>query len=642
MPAKNTPAHGREPRASLAGALALLWIIWAVLGAWREVHAQRYLELGYPYLAIVAIGQVCLRGLPWLLAGVPLAVLLVRLVRDRRWVAPVLLSWPLPALALPHLTEWNVALRAPVPAQWLRAVILGGILVGGVAAGVGLGLLLSRWRPAGRACARLAGVLQSGAEALRTRRAARIFGRRVVWGIAVLAAVAGLTLPSIARPSADGRSSIVIVLIDTLRADHLGCYGYDRDTSPNVDRWAAGSTVFDACIAQASWTVPSVASIFTSLYPSVHRTGSGLAERRTIRDGRVVMVPAPPGAPQTGSALPAGFVTLAEACRAAGYRTAGFVANGLVSVAQGYAQGFETYGIMNDRRITPRAREWLGKRGQRPFLLYLHYMAPHAPYNPPAQFNRFPAESRPLDLRNAALRDSINFVGSRALSPRELTSLINAYDGEILYADSQVEQILAALAELGLAERTVVVLTADHGEEFLDHGWIWHSSTHLYEELIRVPLIVDLPGDAGRPRRVPQPVMHIDLAPTLLALAGLDPPAQMQGRSLAALLRDEPLPARCALSETIDWGWQQAIRADSLKLIYDREGGRIELYNLASDPREQMPINDPTATWGRTLMDSLDAQLARNLGHIDPDLLGRRGGVSAEARERLRSLGYIQ
>jgi len=637
-----TSSHGQPSRASLAGALALLWVIWAGLSVWRDLHAQRYLELGYPYLTLVTIAQVCLRGLPYLLVGIPLVVLALRLLRDRRYVAAVLLGVAMLILALPRLPELNVALRASLPAQWLRAAALGGILLGALAVGVGLGLLICRWSVTGGLCAWVAQALRTGAEALRARRIARIAGQRAVWGAAALAALAGLALPSVTRPNPAGRPSLVIVLIDTLRADHLGCYGYDRDTSPNVDRWAAGSTLFSRCIAQASWTAPSVASLFTSLYPTVHRTGSGLEERRVICNGQVVMMPAPASAPEISAELPPGFVTFAEVCREAGYRTAAYVANGIIAATQGYGQGFETYLIMNDRKVTQHARQWLREGGQRPFLLYLHYMAPHAPYNPPAAFNRFPADAPPLDLLNAALRDSINFVGSRTLTPQEVANLINPYDGEILFADHQVQQILDSLAELDLTDRTVVVLTADHGEEFLDHGWIWHSSTHLYEELIHVPLIIDLPGDGHRGQQVPQVVRHIDLAPTLLELAGLDRPAEMQGRSLAALLRGESLPSRSALAETIDWGWQQAVRTDSLKLIHDREGGHVEFYDLVSDPREQQSLNYLDAAAGPALLDSLNAQHERNMTHIDPTAMGRPEKLSAEARERLRSLGYIQ
>jgi arylsulfatase A-like enzyme len=637
-----TSPRGQLQHASLAGALAWVWWIWAVLSTWRGLHAQRYLEFGFGYLAITALGQVCLRGLPYLVAGIPVVVLAARLVRQPRFLAPVVLGIPSVAWTIARLPELNIALRPSLPARWLRAGALSGALLAALAIAVVLGILLSRWRVSGRLCTRLAGAIRASIERLRVRRPARLLGRRAAWGAAVVAAVAGSILPSIARPAAAGRPSVVILLIDTLRADHLGCYGYDRDTSPNVDRWAAGATIFTAGIAQASWTAPSVASIFTSLHASVHRTGSGLEERREIRNGQVVMVPAPPSAPHISAELQPGLVTLAEVFREAGYRTAAFVANGIIAAKLGYAQGFETYTVMNDRQVTRRAGEWLRQHRRQPFLLYLHYMAPHAPYDPPDAFDRFPAERKPINVSDGAIRDSINFVGSRTLSPREVADLINPYDGEILFADSQVRQILDTLAELDLTSHTVVVLTADHGEEFLDHGWVWHSSTHLYEELVRVPLIVDLPGDADRGMHVPQVVMHIDLAPTLLELAGLHAPDEMQGRSLTPLLQGGTLPPRPALSETIDWGWKQAIRTDSLKLICDREGGGVEFYDLASDPREQRPLPGLQATPGRALLDSLDAQCARDAEHMDPGVVGVSERISPEVRERLRSLGYIR
>ncbi len=635
-----TPTRGKP--ASLAGVLALAWMIWTAFRAWHELHAQRYPELGYTHLAALSVQEAVVRGLPYLIVGVPLVILLMRLVRHPRGVAAVAICGPLVILAAALLPQLNVALRGSLPDRWLRAAVLGGATSVVLAIGLLLALVPGQRGTAGRLCTRFAAFLQARIGVLRDRGWARLLGRRALCGVAGLGAAAGLVWPVLSRPDAPRGPSVVILLIDTLRADHLGCYGYGRETSPNVDRWAAGATIFDAGIAQASWTKPSVASLFTSLYASVHRTGSGLEERREIRNGRVVMVPAPPGSPDVRAALPRGLVTLAEVFREAGYSTAAFLANGIVSAEEGYAQGFETYRITNDRQLTRQARAWLARRRKEAFFLYLHYMAPHAPYEPPEAFDRYSGGRRGIDIADSEIRDSINFVGSRRLSPEEVADLIDPYDGEILFADSQVQQILEELARLDLADRTVVILTADHGEEFVDHGWVWHSSAHLYEELVRVPLIIDLPGDTGSGRRVSQTVMQIDLAPTLFELAGLAVPAEMQGRSLAGLWRNETLPARAALTETIDWGWRQAIRSDSLKLIHDREASGLEYYDLRDDPREQRPNPPLQAPTARALLDSLEALHARNAGHLDPGLVGSSEGISAAERERLRSLGYIR
>lgn len=637
-----TPSPRRSKAASLAAFLALIWLIWAAFDTYRAILAQRYLELGFDHLAILAVRGVVLHLLPHLLIGVPALFLVLRLVRGRRTLSPALLSVIAYWIYAIQFGRLEALLEPVVTGRVPRLFLMGLLLLLAVAIGAVVGHLLARAPAPDRLATRIAARCDAIATGLRTRRLARIVGHRAWWPVVLVALILSQTLPLMTRPAQIRGPSVIIVLIDTLRSDHLGCYGYTRDTSPNIDRWAQEAIVFEQAIAQASWTKPSVASIFSGLYPTVHRTGGGWHVRREVRGDSLVMVPAPPEAPGTTAKLPPGVVTLAEVFREAGYRTVSFTANRLIGRDYNYGQGFETYRFCNDPHVTSNAIAWLEEHGREPFFLYLHYMAPHAPYDPPPEFDRFTTGEDPFDLPPGDLKDAINFTRTRTLTQEDVRDLVDQYDGEILFSDDQFARLLAKLEELDLRDQTIIALTADHGEEFLEHGMVWHESVHLYEELIHVPLIIDPPGAQVAGRRAAEPVMLIDLGPTLFEMAGLPVPAEMQGRSFAPLLRGDVFVAREVYSETIDWGFKQAIRADARKLILDRDTRDMELYDLVRDPGEGDPALDLPGQEIRALLDSLDAQYARNLQQLDPDALGFEMGISEVELERLRSLGYIQ
>ena len=636
------PAHPRSRPASLAAFLALIWLLWTGLDAYRAILAQRYLELGYTHLTMLALRGATLHMLPHLLLALPGTLLVLRLLRRRRTLAPALFGLLSFILYAANFGRIDTLLRAVMDGRITRLVSLGLILAAALGGGAALGHLLGRRGWPGRICARAAERIDAVSLALRSWRFARILGHRAMLLAALAGGILSLTLPLITRPADVRGPSVVILLIDTLRADHLGCYGYGRETSPNIDRWAGEAIVFDQAIAQASWTKPSVASLFTSLYPTVHRTGGGMHARREVRAGKIEMVPAPADAPGTSAKLPPGIVTIAEVFREAGYRTAGFIANALIGRDFRYGQGFETYAFGGDLQVTSGAMRWLERHGEEPFFLYLHYMAPHAPYDPPEAFDRFTAEGDLIDIQSGEMKDQINFTRTRTLSSDDVNNLIDQYDGEILFSDDQCARVLAELEKLGLRDQTVVILTSDHGEEFLEHGMVWHESIHLYDELVRIPLVIDLPGEDNAGRRTKAPIMQIDLGPTLFELAHLRTPAEMQGRSFAPLLRGEAYSAHAAYTETIDWGFKQAIRIGGRKLILDRDTGGMELFDLHCDPGERDPTLDLPGQELKALHDSLEAQYARNLGILDPEAMGLEMGLSEEQYERLRSLGYLQ
>jgi arylsulfatase A-like enzyme len=625
--------------ASLGAALSVLWTAWAAFHVAEILSANRYLEFGFTYLAALTARELVIEALPRLILGVPIAVLVMRLARSPRGLAQLLPACGMLILVWAFHPSINSFLRPLVPARSPRGLVIGFLAVAAAAAGAAMGRRLavrSRAWPFDL----LAGEITVWARTIRRLPPLRHAFRRWLAPAVVALALASLIVPVVLAPATPQGPSIVVILIDTLRADHLGCYGYERLTSPNIDRLAAGATLFENAIAQGSWTKPSVASIFTSLFPSVHATGSGTRLRRKVDGDRLVMVPAGDDAPATTGQLPMAVFTMAEAFREARYRTVGLVANSLVGPEDGYGQGFERYTTIDDVGLTAEARRWIASQGERPFLLYLHYMAPHAPYEPPREFDRFRRTGSSFQIHNSATKDSINFTRTLRPSDDDLRSLVDRYDGEILRADALVGEILTTLADVKRLDRTIIVVTSDHGEEFMEHGMVWHESIHLYEELVRVPLIASVPG-ARAGLRVSAPVMLIDLAPTLLDLALVPVPEEMQGRSFAPAFSAEAIEPQRTFVESLDWGHLAAVRDDSLKLIYNREAPSIELYDLRRDPRERNDLSKSREGARTGLVSALARRAELNREHGGRIPL-EMSALREDQKERLRSLGYIQ
>lgn len=456
--------------------------------------------------------------------------------------------------------------------------------------------------------------------------------------LAVLLAAVGCS----ARPA-----SVVVVVIDTLRADHLGAYGYPRPTSPNLDRLASTGYVFDSAIAQSSWTTPSVGSLFTSTYPSVH------------------------GAVTFTASLPPSLETLADVFRRRGYQTAGISANFVhVTRAKGFAAGFDSFAELkhapaageeplllgnvpaNAAEITDAALGWLERRGRGPFFLYLHYMDPHSSYQPPVEYRELfgaAGYAGPVDGSTEQIKRVAR--GEMPLGPDDRQRLIDLYDGEIAFADEQVGRLFRSLEESGAADDAYVVVLSDHGEEFLDHGRLFHGST-LYRESIRVPLIVRPPGGATDARRIRAVVGLVDVGPTLLALTGEPDARPTQGRSFAWLLEagaTAPWPGltfselfedRIVEARVYPKRHAAALVSERWTYLTLRAGGE-ELFDAEADPAQ---LENRAAAEGAAAAEAASA-LARHAAACE-DLsrgVAKAGGeLSAEERERLRALGYVQ
>jgi arylsulfatase A-like enzyme len=456
--------------------------------------------------------------------------------------------------------------------------------------------------------------------------------------------------------------SFVVVSVDTLRADHLGAYGYARDTSPQIDRFAARSRRYANAWAPAPWTLPSHAALLTGRDP----LELGIADLR--------------------SALPDGVSTLAEWLGRAGYATAAFVDSrprGFVGAERGFARGFDAFvheprrpgtAFRDDMAATvDAALEWLDARDRsRPFLLFLHTKSVHAkrthgwaldpaavaetdvPYEKPEPWrSRFlpggrtryawhdPADpavsgARYLERLNEQL--AAGRLASADVEAARIEELVALYDAGIAYVDEHFGRLLAGLAQRGLDRSTVVVLTADHGESFLERRLFLH--VQLGPETLRVPLIVHDPRDpAGTV--IETPVALADVAPTLVARAGLPVPPGLSGAELPAA-DGAPRPAAASLSyyHLVDGYLYEgfALRDGPWQLRLERWRGeaepRVALFDLRADPDERTPVvDDPERL--RAMRADLEARLAARAGAPTRSI-----ELGAETREELRALGY--
>ena len=375
--------------------------------------------------------------------------------------------------------------------------------------------------------------------------------------------------------------SFVLIVVDTLRSDRLHYAGYEKAESPAIDQLAGESTSFERAYATASWTIPSVASLFLSQLGFEHRM--------------VVF----------GSALRKDQVTLVEQLSAAGYETAGFVSNPLLDEASGFEKRFGTYEYMiypesDGMELTNRALGWLGslrrqeveEKRENPFFLYVHYMEPHLPYLCLTEDNTTcPEDPETLTKRL--------YGGSWKFSEKEKLLIHELYDLEVHHLDQVIQSLLSGLEALDLGE-TWVVFTSDHGELLGEDGRYTHGGT-LVEELIHVPLLIRNP----RPKSgsIDVPVSLIDVAPTILDLAGIELPASFRGRSLAGSLRGEELAPETILAElhrakpgafgaklndSLDPIDRLAVINGDSKVVL-RQDGAIAEFNLATDRKERSP-----------------------------------------------------
>ncbi len=367
--------------------------------------------------------------------------------------------------------------------------------------------------------------------------------------------------PSVTAKRKSEEKSVILIGIDTLRADHVSFYGYSRKTTPHIDSLARTGVVFENCLSVAPWTLPSFFSIVTSTYPSVHLYGTNVRGVGTslFKIANFWSV---------GTISPDYRIkTLAEILRGQGYYTAAFVNNPFLSTEFEFDRGFDEF-----NQYGPTAKEgieqilpWLEKHREEKFFLFFHIMDPH---------DRADASS---------LRQTASYFGDAGGSH----DTVFRYDSAIRFCDEQIGRLMGKLEETDLDQKTLLVVTADHGEEFSEHGETGHGHS-LYDEVLLVPLIFHLPGLAGEGTVSKERSSTLDIAPTILQILGLPAPSYYQGNGLISSDDGSAAPAQPLFAEGITFGHEKkAVFSEHYKLIYTTTLDKFELYDLRADPRER-------------------------------------------------------
>lgn len=429
--------------------------------------------------------------------------------------------------------------------------------------------------------------------------------------------------------------NVILIVIDALRADHLGCYGYKRDTSLNIDKFAKEGILFSSAFSHGSATRISIPSIFTSLYPGVH------------------------GVFQLAMPLADEFITLPQILEKKGYATAAFGGPTLVTFSN-FNQKFQFYyitphqerkNIIVAQHKTNKIINWLGQNYTHPFFLYIHSSV-HAPYNPPPPYDKIFYQEE-VDKETKLFIRTLKYeedIKDSHVNNFNLNYLLSQYDGKIRYVDEQIKVLLEELERLGLSKDTLVILTSDHGEGFLDHERLFHGYG-LYEELIHVPLIMRLPGIIPQNKVIPNLVRHVDILPTILDILNIQSNNIMQGINLLPCLREKDMPKLDAFSEiNFEGRHLTGIRTDKWKFIQAHDvmanTHSYELYDLENDPREINNLVEEkpkeASLFKARLRDYTFSCRKIRRSILGKDFIDKPVILDEETKEKLRSLGYIK
>lgn len=464
---------------------------------------------------------------------------------------------------------------------------------------------------------------------------------RWLWFRSVRSAASALVLFFVlgctGRGGSQDRPNVVFYMVDTLRADHLSCYGYGRATSPNMDAIAAEGVVFENAHAQSNWTQPSVASMITSLPPL---SFNDFSER-----------------------VPAAALTLAEVLKGEGYRTGGFTTTAAVAGFFGFNQGFDVYKESGDE-LSLRDRKmregplfdadtlfdmqlpWLrANAGEEPFFLYLHSVDPHSPLTPPDEFDVFgEAYDGPID---GTIENLKGYKDRADIADADFERLLALYDAEILYNDHILGKLVEELRALGVWDNTLIVIVSDHGQEFFDRGQHAHGHENLHEELTHVPLIMRLPATIPGGVRVPELVSGVDVMPTILGLLGIPAPDQVTGRDLRPLLESGGSVAAVDSFSFRAKGPRSlsALRTDQW-FLHANPKRDWELYRLAEEGRELREDHWPKlsaqerAEWEERIKPRMRRRLDTET-YFRGDGAAENEAMPDDIKDRLQGLGYL-
>jgi arylsulfatase A-like enzyme len=468
---------------------------------------------------------------------------------------------------------------------------------------------------------------------LRKKRNVPYYRPAIVYAAVLAIGVAAIVaLESRMRPAAP--PSVVLITVDSLRADHLGLYGYSRDTSPNIDAFAERSVVFDAAFTVDTLSGPSHASIMTSLYPVTH------------------------GVIYNGYELDAGAQTLTEMLRSAGYQARGVVGDWIVGREMGFAQGFDRFEQMRAESSTRKRRRalsfearayrlalnWLRTlRGQR-YFIWLHCQHPHFSYDPPPPYHRQFDDEMPTDFPYKNFETMRDAHRAGRLTAEDRARVVALYDGEIAFTDAMLGPLFDELRQEH--PQTLVLLTADHGDLFFEpagNPQVGHGGGNFYDGAMRVPLIVSPPAGFGsHASRVETPVSTVDLLPTIAELTGIELPETAEGHSLVPLIADGQEPQGRAPAYAMYLKDEDrrvlALRTERYKLIHREGAQRVnELYDLVEDPQELRNLSDERPDLSRSMTEDLLLWFDERPGRLP----GARQELSREIEELLRAGGYL-
>jgi arylsulfatase A-like enzyme len=442
------------------------------------------------------------------------------------------------------------------------------------------------------------------------------------------------------------RPNVLLISIDSLRADHVGAYGYGPPTTPVIDRLAAAGAVFTQALSTTSWTLPSHIAMLTGLYDRAHGV---TVPTRTL-----------------GDAIP----TLAESFSSAGYRTVGLYSGPFLHPQFGLSRGFDEYVDCTSFRmgskealtpgkshndshkdvtnpyVTWNFLETLNRAGKKPQFYFVHLWDVHYDLIPPPPFDTMFDPDYDAQYSGHNFRHDPKF--KTGMPAKDRKHVLALYDGEIRYTDTTIGLLLSAFKSAGRLDNTIVVITADHGEEFLEHGRKGHKQT-LYQEVLKVPLIISWPGKIA-PERIDTPVSIVDIAPSLLSLIDAPPLPASSGR---ALFGEAGVPAgreaRPILSELFNLPGKAALSAivykDRKLLVSAKKGTEPVYFDLREDPEELLPQPIAEAAEHRDMMEALDREISRaqrQAGATPTPGRSRDHELTEDLSERLRSLGYLE
>lgn len=431
-------------------------------------------------------------------------------------------------------------------------------------------------------------------------------------------------------------SNVILIGIDTCRKDHMSCFGYEIDTTPNLKAFAQNCVLFTNAISQSPWTLPSFASLFTSTYPSVHRA-RGKAEGNKFYP------------------IIKGLNSGVEILSSSGFKTKAYINGPYLAPAFGISKGFDDYDYAHGSNEKIRradetvnsALEWIEENSEEQFFLFLHLFDPHLNYDPLkknlqrlmklAGFEYSGKLKSPFfqlkEVRNHKL----------LLSEEDWKFIQFLYDAEILAVDESIGKLIRFLKSNGLYDKSIIIVLSDHGEEFMDHGGFEHGHT-LYDELIHVPLMIKMPYSLRAGERITHQVRLIDIMPTILEILDMDIPGSFQGESLLRLIEegkaDKIWPA---FSEETHWGDElKSVREGCYKFITNDSLDAFELYNLCSDPGEKKDLADAEKEKAREMRRIIIRWMRSNLGRVKKLKGEQLVDLDEKTRENLRSLGYIK